>query len=158
VSEQESQAVQVSKAVAAQLSAASKANLLVPDLSFNAKHWTLPVFKREDFKSLIVTTRPRGDVRSRANRALVRHEILIETTIRQLMESDESLQADKIILLAEKIADFWEKSDSDTGQTRTLTGRNEVPVMPVETTFEEETLQQHRMLKCVITQSFLSWR
>lgn len=157
MSEQKAQTVQVSEAVAAQLSSASKAGKLGA-FSFNAQHKTLPDWEREDLSSLAVFTRPRADLRTQANRAVKQHDILIEVTLAQSVDSDESLLADQLILLSEKIADFYEKDDTATGQTRTVTGRSERLTSPVETQFLEERLRQHRVIKCVMNLPFRGWR
>lgn len=157
MSDQKAQTVQLSEAVAADLSDASRAGFLGP-FSFNAEHKTLPDFEREDTTKLRVFTRPRADVRTQANRSLKQHDILIEVTIVQAVKNDESLLADQLIMLAEKIADHWEKTDTTTGQTRTVTGRSERLTSPVETQFLDERLRQHRVIKCVMNLPFRGWR
>lgn len=157
MSEDKSQGVQLSEAVAAQLSAASAANKLGP-FAFIAKHWTLPIFTKEQLETLVVTTRCRGHVRRFISRSQVQHEYLIEVAVRQEVKSDESLTAEGLFLLAEKIGDFYERDDTDTGQTRTVTGRTEKLISGAETQFVEEKLHELRVICCVVQLTFAGWR
>lgn len=154
---EEAQLVQLSKAVALQLTEASQAGKL-GRRSFQAKHRTLPINKLPDLASLDVTTRGRADARQFASRTKRQHDYLIEVTLREMITAEESLQVDELILLGEKIADFYEVDDTTTGQTRTVTGRSEKLVSPVETIVDEESLHQQRVLKCTVNLTFRGWR
>lgn len=152
----ESQLVQISRAVASQLSEASQAGKLGP-FSFQAKHWTLPFFKREELDTLQVTTRGRADARQWTSRAARQHDYLIEVTSQQAIDTEESLLADQLILAGEKIADFYEVDNTTTGQTRTLTGREE-KLVAAEQIIDEEMLHGQRVLKSVVRLTFRGWR
>jgi len=131
---------------------------LIGGFSFVAKHAMLPRYELEDLKSLCVSTRPRADVRSFAARKKTQHDYTIEICVRQHINKDDSLIAEELLLVAEKIADYWERDDSTTLQTRTLTGRDEKLVSPVEMQFAEDKLQTHRMIVATILLTFRGWR
>lgn len=150
-----SEATAISEAVAAQLSVAASAGKLGEGISFTARHLMLPNFEREDFNTLIVTTRPRSDTRTFAARGRVQHDYVIEVLARKQVDSDESLAGDDLVLLGQKIGDFWEQDDTDTGQTRTLTGRNERLVGPVEARFVDDALKKHQL---IVSQVLLTFR
>jgi hypothetical protein len=151
-------AVLVSRAVAEQLTSASQAGHLGP-FSFQANHsLILPRNANEDFSSLVVNVRAIGDVQAFASRVARQHDYTIEVCIRKAVDDDDSLLADNLLLLCEKIADYWQKDDTDTHQTRTLTGRDEKLVSPVGWAVGEDDLQKHQVVKGVITLTFRGWR
>lgn len=152
-----SEAIEISKAVAGQLTSASEAALL-GGFSFVARHAMLPRKEFEDLQSLDVQTRPRGDVRSFAARKKTQHDYTIEIIVRKHIDKEDSLVAEELLLVAEKIADYWERDDTTTLQTRTLTGRDEKLVSPVEMQFAEDKLQTHRLIVATILLTFRGWR
>lgn len=153
----EAEGVKISKVVALQLTEASQAGKLGP-LQFQAKHWTLPFFKKHELNALQVTTRFRADAQQFTSRKARQHDYLIEVTMQQSISSEESLLTDHMILLAQEIGDFYQSDDTTTGQTRTLTGRDEKLVSPIEMMLDEEKLHELRVLKCVVTLTFRGWR
>jgi len=152
-----SEAIEISKAVATQLSSASAAGI-IGGFSFIAKHSMLPRREFEDLKSLLVDTSPRGDVRTFAARKKTQHDYTIQILVRKHVEKEDSLEAEELLLVAEKIADYWERDDSTTLQTRTLTGRDEKLVSPVEMQFNEGRLQNYRTIDCTVLLTFRGWR
>lgn len=152
-----SESIELSKAVADQLTAASQAGL-IGAYSFIASHAMLPRIEFEDLKSLNVTTRPRNDVRTFGSRNRTQHDYTIEITVRKHIDKEDSLVAEELVLIAEKIADYWERTDSTTLQTRTVTGRDEKLIGPVEVQFAEEKLQTHRLISSTILLTFRGWR
>lgn len=152
-----SESIEISKAVADQLSAASAAGT-IGGFTFIARHAMLPRITRESCLSLRVDTRPRGDVRIFGSRNRTQHDYQIEIAVRKAIETEDCLTAEELILVSEKIADYWERTDSATSQTRVLTGRDEKLVSPVEMQFSEETLQQHRIILATIILNFRGWR
>jgi hypothetical protein len=152
-------ATAISKTVAAQLTSASAASKL-GGYSFVAKHSNLPRITREQIekRSPTVTTQPRGDVRQFASRTKRQHDYTIEVCVYLGVTGDDSLSVDECVLIAEKIADFWEVSDTDTGQTRTLTGRDEKLLSPIETQVATGELEQHSVIKCTVILTFRGWR
>jgi len=152
-----SEAIEISKAVADQLTSASQASL-IGGYSFAAKHRMLPRREFEDMKSLLVDVSPRGDVRTFAARKKTQHDYTIQILVRKHIDKEDSLVAEELLLVAEKIADYWERDDSTTLQTRTLTGRDEKLVSPVEMQFNEGQLQTHRTVDCTILLTFRGWR
>jgi hypothetical protein len=152
-----SESIEISKAVAAQLTSASAAGLL-GGFSFIAQHSMLPRRDFEDMKSLLVETSPRGDVRTFAARKRTQHDYTIQILVRKHIDKEDSLVCEELVLVAEKIADYWERDDSTTLQTRTLTGRDEKLTSPVEIQFSEEKLQTHRLIASTILLTFRGWR
>lgn len=152
-----SEAIEISKAVAAQLTSASQAGL-IGGFSFVAKHSMLPRREFEDLKSLLVDTAPRGDIRTFAARKKTQHDYTIQILVRKHIDKEDSLIAEELLLVAEKIADYWERDDSTTSQTRTLTGRDEKLVSPVEMQFNEDKVQTHRVIQSTILLTFRGWR
>jgi hypothetical protein len=152
-----SEAIEISKAVAAQITSASQAGLL-GGFSFVAKHSMLPRKEFEDLKSLMVDTSTRGDTRSFASRKRTQHDYVIQVYVRKHIDKEDSLVAEELVRVAEAIADYWERTDSDTGQTRTLTGRDEKLISPIETQFSEGMLQTHRVMASTILLTFRGWR
>lgn len=152
------QAVLVSMAVAEQLTSASQAGHLGP-FSFQAQHsLILPRNDREDFANLVVNVRPVADAHTFASRIARQREYTIEVCVRKAVDNENSLLADQLLLLCERIAEYWQKDDTDTNQTRTLTGRNERLVAPVGWAVGEDELQRHAVVKAVITLTFRGWR
>lgn len=152
-----SEAIEISKAVAEQLTIASHAGTL-GGFSFVAKHAMLPRKKFEESQSLLVDTSPRGDVRSFAARTKTQHDYTILISIRRHVDKEDSLIAEELLLMAEKIADYWERDDTNTKQTRTLTGRDEKLISPVEMQFSEGMLQTHRIIEATVLLTFRGWR
>jgi hypothetical protein len=148
-----SEAVAISKAVAQKLTDASQAGE-VGGFSFRAEHSLLPNFENEDFASLVVSVRPRGDLRTFASRGRTQHDYPIEICVRKHVGVVDSLLAEELLHVAEAIADYWRfQAPSDA-----LPNRNERMVGEVTVVFDDETIRTHRIVKNTITVTFRGLR
>jgi hypothetical protein len=148
-----SESIAISKAVAAKLNSAVAAGTL-GGLQFIAVHSLMPDFTNEDFASLVVTVRPRGDLRSFASRTRTQHDYPIEICVRKHVGKVDSLVAEEMVAVAEKIADHWRF----LGPGYALPGRNERMADEVTVEFDDETIRTHRIVKNVITVTFRGLR
>lgn len=148
-----SEAIEISKAVAARLTAASQAGQ-IGEFSFIAEHSLMPVTTLEEVQSTKVQTRPRGDIRSFASRTRTQHDYPIEIIVRRHVTKADSLIAEELLRMAEAIADFWRF----LGPGDALTGRDERLVGEVLVAFDDETILEQSVIKNVITTTFRGWR
>lgn len=150
-----SEAIELSKAVALRLTNASHAGELGA-YSFIAKHSLLPELTLEELQSLSVYVRPRGDVRTFETRSTTRHDYPIEIAVRQHVGKPDSLVAEELVGVAEKIADYWRFLAGAPGVA--FTGRTERLVADMSVEFGDEEIRSQRVIKNTITLTFRGWR
>lgn len=148
-----SEAIAISKAVASRLTAASHAGQ-IGGFSFVAEHSLMPLTTQEATASLVAQIRPRGEFRTWLTRSKTQHDYPIEIILRRKVDKPDSLIAEELLTVAEKIADFWRFLPGSDA----LDGRNERLVGEVTIAFSDDELREHSIIKETITVTFRGWR